>query len=194
MSFSSATSDKDQWRGGVYSLISFLLTTELSPEDIVKVRRIFEDSGFHDLAEALNYGEEHYISLKVDFTRTFILNVHLYESVFRDPTGLLCTDLSVEVKRFYARLGYEPDLASARVRCFDHLGIESAFMAELIRLGKRDLQLKFLEEHLARWGPLAGLAIAWNASTEFYRGLGLLIAHFILEDYVHLKFGGYVEA
>ncbi len=33
-----------------------------------------------------------------------------------------------------------------------------AFMAELVKRGDVKLQLRFLEEHLARWGPLAGLA------------------------------------
>jgi TorA maturation chaperone TorD len=185
----------DTWRSNVYTLLSNLLLTDPEPEFLAKVKSVLGDAGglFGEMAESIGGDEEAYLALRLDFTKTLILYVHPYESVFLDPSGLLCGDVSVKVYRFYRSAGFEPDLASARVRCGDHLGVEMAFMAELVKRGDVKLQLRFLEEHLARWGPLAGLAISSTASTTFYKLLGVAVAHFILNDYEYLKGGG-VEA
>jgi len=181
--------DSDRWRAGVYRLLSNILLTDPEPSFLAKIKSVLGEAGglFADMAEAIGVDEESYLGLRVDFTKTLILYVHPYESVFRDPSGLLCGDVAVEVYRFYRRAGFEPDLASARVRCGDHLGIELSFMAELVDRGDVKTQLGFMEAHLARWGPLAGLAISDTASTEFYKLLGLVTAHYILSDYEYLK-------
>ncbi len=186
----------DTWRSSSYRLLSNLLLIDPEPEFLLKVKSVLEEAGglFREMAESIGGDEESYLTLRLDFTKTLILYVHPYESVFLDPSGLLCSDVSSEVYRFYRRAGFEPDLASARVRCGDHLGVEMAFMAELVDRGDLELQVKFLEEHLARWGPLAGLAISSTASTTFYKLLGVAIAHFILSDYEYLKEGGRIEA
>jgi TorA maturation chaperone TorD len=185
----------DTWRSNVYTLLSNLLLTDPEPEFLAKVKSVLGDAGglFSEMAESIGGDEEAYLALRLDFTKTLILYVHPYESVFLDPSGLLCGDVSVKVYRFYRSAGFEPDLASARVRCGDHLGVEMAFMAELVKRGDAKLQLRFLEDHLARWGPIAGLAISSTASTTFYKLLGVAVAHFILNDYEYLKGGG-VEA
>ena len=185
----------DKWRLGLYTLFSNLLLVDPEPGLLAKIKGVLEEAGglFSEMAKSIEDNEESYLALRVDFTRTLLLYVHPYESVFRDPSGLLCGDVSIEVYKFYRSAGFEPDLASARVRCGDHLGIEMSFMAKLVEVGDTRLQVKFMEEHLARWGPLAGLAISEVASTKFYKLLGLSIAHFILSDYEYLK-GGVLEA
>jgi Uncharacterized component of anaerobic dehydrogenases len=185
--------NSDMWRFNLYTLFSNLLLTDPEPEFLSKVKGVMGGVGglFNDMAGSIGGDEDSYVALRLDFTKTLILYVHPYESVFLDPSGLLCGDVSTEVYRFYRTVGFEPDLPSARVRCGDHLGIEMSFMAKLIEKGDIDLQVRFLEEHLARWGPLAGLAISDVASTAFYKLLGVAIAHFILSDYEYLKGGGF---
>ena len=182
--------DVDKARAGLYRFLSSVLTREIELEELGKIRKAVESMPEWLRAEAARSlegdDEDVYLSLRLDFTKTLILYVHPYESVFRDPSGLLCTDLSVDVKRFYLRAGFEPDLASARVRCFDHIGLELAFMDKLIEKGDVGMQLEFMERHLARWAPLLGMAVAENAATGFYRAVGKLLSHFILSDYEYL--------
>ncbi len=183
----------DLWRSNVYTLFSNLLLTDPEPEFLIKIKGVLEEAGgiFGEIAGSIGDDRDSYLALRIDFTKTLILYVHPYESVFLDPSGLLCGDVSTKVYRFYKSVGFEPDLASARVRCGDHLGVEMAFMAKLVEKGDVNLQVRFLEEHLARWGPLAGLAISDVASTTFYKLLGVAIAHFILGDYEYVKGEGF---
>ena len=185
----------DRARAGVYSFLSRVFTREVELEEVDAVREAARSlPGWlaGRALEALEGGDEDvYLSLRVDFTKTLLLYVHPYESVFRDPSGLLCTQVSVAVKDFYLKAGFEPDLARARVRCFDHIGLELEFMARLAEGGDRALQLRFLEEHLGRWAPVLGIVVSETASTGFYRAVGELLSHFILADYAYLR-GGWV--
>ena len=183
----------DKSRAAVYNFLSTALIKEVDLDEVDVYRKAvghLPEPFRSEAAPSLNGDDEEvYLKLRLDFTKTLVMYVHPYESVFRDPSGVLCTDLSVEVKDFYLRHGFEPDLARARVRCFDHLGLELAFMGILIERGDYEAQLEFLERHLARWAPIAGLAIASNASTGFYRALGRLVAHVVMSDYEALKGG-----
>jgi TorA maturation chaperone TorD len=176
----------------MYTLLSRIFIQELSVEDIAKLRAIVEALPERQRAKVLDElsrfsDEDLYLRLRVDYTKTFILYVHPYESVFLDSSGLLCTDRSAEVKRFYLMAGYEPSLAEARVRCFDHIGLELGFMAKLIEDGRVELQYRFLRNHLARWAPVLGIVVSEVASTAFYRAMGELLAEFVVEDYRYLK-------
>jgi TorA maturation chaperone TorD len=185
--------DVDKARAGVYRFLSGLFTREIELEELDAVREavsVFPEWLRREAEESLRGDDEDvYLALRVDFTKTLLLYTHPYESVYRDPTGLLCTDLSVEVKRFYLKAGYEPDLASTGVRCFDHIGLELEFMALMVERGDVDTQREFLERHLGRWAPVLGLVVADNASTGFYRALGLFLAHFVMADYNYLAGG-----
>lgn len=180
-------------RAGVYGFLSRVLFREVDLEEVAVLRRVVEGLPEPFRSEALGSlvgsDEDVYLRLRVDFTKTLVLYVHPYESVFRDPSGILCTDVSVEVKRFYESMGFEPDLAEARVRCFDHLGVELAFMSLLAEQNDLEAQREFLNRHLARWAPMAGLAIAHTAATGFYRTIGRLVAHVVLSDYESLLGG-----
>ena len=182
-------------RAAVYNFLSAVLLREVELEELDLLRRAVESlpEPFRSEARPSLEGDDEdvYLRLRLDFTKTLVMYVHPYESVFRDPSGVLCTDLSVDVKNFYLRHGFEPDLAKARVRCFDHLGLELAFMGILVEKGSLDAQIEFLEKHLARWAPLAGLAISSTASTGFYRAIGRLVSHVVMSDYEALKGGEY---
>ncbi|MCE4612116.1 MAG: molecular chaperone TorD family protein [Desulfurococcales archaeon] len=183
--------DVDRARRGVYAFLSRVLTREVELDELDALREAVGSLPAwlgSRASQALEGDDEDvYLSLKVDFTKTFLLYIHPYESVFRDPSGLLCTDLSVSVKRYYQKAGYEPDLASTGVRCFDHIGLELEFMARLIEEGDVGLQVRFMEDHLGRWAPVLGIVVSETASTGFYRTVGEMLAHFILADYEYLS-------
>ncbi|MGC8993950.1 MAG: TorD/DmsD family molecular chaperone [Pyrobaculum sp.] len=173
----------------LYRFVSYLLIRELEPEDLPKVRHVVDnlpEPYRGDMLSELDRGDA-YLRLRVDFTKTLLMYVHPYESVFVDPSGLMCTDVSAEVLRYYAKFGYEPDLRSARVRCGDHLGLELLFAASLMEEGRGEAAADFFERHLGRWGPLAGFAIYKSAATSFYKSLGMLVAELIAEGYENLR-------
>ena len=181
----------DKARRGVYAFLSRVLTREIELEEMEALREAVNSLPpwlGSKASKALDGDDEEvYLSLKVDFTKTLLLYIHPYESVFRDPSGLLCTDLSVSVKRYYQQAGFEPDLASTGVRCFDHIGLELEFMARLIEEGDVSLQARFMEEHLGRWAPVLGIVISETAFTGFYKAIGEMLAHFILADHEYLS-------
>ncbi len=184
--------DVERARYGMYVLLSRVFVRELEQDDIDRLRSVAEalpePQRSMVMRELESYDpEDLYLRLRVDYTKTLIMYVHPYESVFLDPSGLLCTDLSASVKRFYAMAGYEPSLEEARVRCFDHVGLELAFMAKLVEEGRIELQYRFMREHLARWAPVLGIVVSEVASTGVYRAMGSLLAEFIVEDYRYLS-------
>ncbi|ABL89129.1 uncharacterized component of anaerobic dehydrogenase [Pyrobaculum islandicum DSM 4184] len=174
---------------GMYFFLGRLILKELEPSELPLVEKVAAElpEPYRSAMLGELKKEDAYLRLRVDYTKTFIQYVHPYESVFRDPSGLLCTDISSEVMRFYRKMGYEPDLREARVRCGDHLGLELAFVGILLEGGKTAEALQFLEQHLLKWGPLAGIAIRETASTPFYSAVGDLVVKFLLEDYENLR-------
>ncbi|MEM4024170.1 MAG: molecular chaperone TorD family protein [Pyrobaculum sp.] len=172
----------------MYRFLAFLLTKELEPEVVEKVGRVVDELPEPYRSEMLaELSHADALRLRLDFTKTLLMYVHPYESVFRDPSGLLCTDVSAAVLRYYAKFGYAPDLRQARVRCGDHLGLELLFVGQLLEEGKKEVAADFMEKHLGRWGPIAGLAISRTAATSFYKALGMLVAEFIAEEYENLR-------
>ncbi len=175
-------------RYGMYTFLSRIFMSELGLEEVAKLKKIVntlpEPQRSTVLSEFKTHStEELYLRLRVDYTKTFLLYIHPYESFFLDETGLLCTDVSTSVKRFYIMAGYEPVIEEARVRCFDHIGLELAFMAKLIEENRLDLQYRFLKQHLVRWAPVFGIVVSEVASTKFYSAMGELLAEFVVEDY-----------
>lgn len=171
--------------GPFYQFLGTLLLKELTQDDFSLIKPVIENLPkrySEPMLEEL-YKENAYLRLRLDFTKTLLIYVHPYESVFLDPSGLLCTDVSAQVLSFYSKAGFKPDLSRARVRCGDHLGVELFFVGELLNAGRRDLATEFLKSHLLKWGPLAAMAIRDTASTKFYKTLGELIRDFLLADY-----------
>ena len=179
-------------RKGMYQLLSRVFISELDLDTLkniikllknidipytLKLRKIFKESDVEEL----------YLKLRLDYTKTFLLYVHPYESVFLDESGLLCTEMSISVREIYREAGYEPSLGEAGVKCFDHIGIELGFMARLIEDENFSIQYKFLSNHLVKWAPHLGIVICEVALTEFYKKFGDILARFILDDYAYLR-------
>ena len=184
--------DLAEARIGTYRLLARLVLAEIDAQLLEALR----DMPIFGQALAASGGVEALPALRVEYTRAFLMNAHPYESVSLDESGLLNTPQSGSVSEHYRQRGFEPE-AAQRVAASDHLGLELEFMAHLIEgeaaARKMDNpfvagslkadQLHFLEQHLLRWGPIFGRALAEVAESPFYRTLGEALETFLLGDY-----------
>ena len=107
------------------------------------------------------YGAEHY--------QLFVHNVFPYESIFLGDDGLLGGTITEGVAGFYQRIGFVPasdesadhistELSAMAYLCFAELdAIEDEIPHQVERL--RQLQRRFLDEHLMRWLPAFVFAV-----------------------------------
>jgi TorA maturation chaperone TorD len=183
-------------RAGTYRLLARLVLREPDAELLARLGELPVFGGA--LAETST--PELSQVLRVEYTRTFLMNVHPYESVYLDESGMLNAPTSAAVLAHYREHGYDPpDLSSSGAP--DHLGLELGFMAQLVdrtaaarRAGNGavagallDEQRHFLEAHLARWVPIFGWMLQDLAETSFYRSLGQTRESFILGDLQELS-------
>ncbi|MDR2503264.1 MAG: molecular chaperone TorD family protein [Deltaproteobacteria bacterium] len=126
----------------------------------------------------------------------------LWESVHLDPEHLLFGEITLEVRRYYARHGLS--FAGRRTEPDDHIALELEFMwrlaarsgALLENGGSGDAlasfvslcnaQRDFLETHLLRWAPQSFALQLPHAHTDLYAGLARLIVDFLPSDAVLL--------
>jgi TorA maturation chaperone TorD len=139
-----------------------------------------------------------------------------FEDVYRGETvngqrqrGPLLGERAVAVIRLYRAAGAE--MARACKELPTHIGVELAFMAFLCereaaaihdeeghapprqRQGTaaefviyRELQMRFLQEHLNTWFPQLRGSILANATGQLYRGLSLVTEAFLARDMANL--------
>ena len=123
--------------------------------------------------------------------RVFIHNVFPYESIFRDPSGLLGGSITDQVKAFYQNAGilFSDDA--------DHIGHELAFLATLcmveaaaseaeaqenITTSVRQ-QRDFLSEHLLHWLPPFISSLSF-IDDPFYQALGQLTQNIVYDHFL----------
>jgi TorA maturation chaperone TorD len=112
----------------------------------------------------------------------------MWESVWTTEDHLLFDDCTAAVEAAFAEFGFA--ISDPLREPSDHLAYELAFMAALLaRAGehqqsgeadtpRRHLEAaaRFMDEHLSRWAHACLEAVVQRASTDFYRGTGLLCA------------------
>jgi TorA maturation chaperone TorD len=151
------------------------------------------------LARLQAWGREHWdadpaqalADLQADYLRLFVglgkVLAPPWESVYFSDEQQLFQEQTLQVRAWYRKYGLqiehlhnEPD---------DHIGMELGFLAHLAQfalqaLAQDDLatvdtvlkdQSTFLTEHLMVWSPRWSLLVEQHASTDFYRGLALLV-------------------
>lgn len=193
-------------RINMYGFLSRLLIEEIDPDILKKIKdnpelldlfpktkgwKLFFEKKPEKLIEE---------DLNVDFTTVFLLNVYPYESVFINDQGFIDPSVTNPALIFYREHGYSIDMNETRALSPDHIAIEMEFMMtlakeELEEMKKgneekakslRQIQKKFLEEHLANWGTVYLLSAKDMAETPFYQDVCELALEFILSDYEYL--------
>jgi TorA maturation chaperone TorD len=187
----ASVSESAAARGGAYELFARLALSEVDGALLRSLR------GMPVFGPCLEQVDEAALlqGLRAEYARIFLMTVFPYESVYLDDSAMLNTARSAGVLEHFRGHGFDPpELRS--VAAPDHLGLELLFMAHLVdrqaaaaRISNlpvsasllRD-QRHFLFEHLARWGPVFGLALAETARTQLYVTLGEALAEFLLGD------------
>lgn len=179
-------------RGEAYRLFAWLALREVDEElvGLLGQSRLlgpaFQESG----------GTAALRSLRVDYARTFLMAASPYESVYLDESGMLNSGPASAMLEHYREAGWEPNELTS-VGAPDHLGLELLFMAHLIdrraaalAIGNRgaaqgfvEAQEELLANHLLRWAPIFGAALADVAASPFYRAYGDALGGLLLRDY-----------
>ncbi|MCC7208758.1 MAG: molecular chaperone TorD family protein [Anaerolineae bacterium] len=136
--------------------------------------------------------------LKRDYARLFIGPGELlavpWESVYRDPDGLIFDEKTLEVRRMYQGFGMAVPNPGREPE--DHIGLEMRFVAYLSALGLQAIQTEqadrlaaivlgmrtFLESHLGQWADLCLDRVLQHAETPYYRGVAELAAGSVLHS------------
>jgi TorA maturation chaperone TorD len=140
-----------------------------------------------------------------------------FEDVYRgkpvegkQERGPLLGERAIAVRRIYREAGAEMDRECKELPT--HIGVELSFMSflcereaaairnegrEALRDQEkrkamdssryRELQVRFLQEHLNDWFPQLSQAIQANAKSLFYKGLALITAEFLARDTASLS-------
>ena len=195
-----------QARFNMYGLLSRLLIEEVDADLLKKIK---ENKDLLDLFPKTKEWKPFFEKepeklieedLNADFTTVFLLNVYPYESVFMNDQGYIDPSVTNPTLIFYREHGYMIDLNETRVLSPDHIAVEMEFMMTLIKeelealknknedqvKKLRGIQKKFLEEHLANWGPIYLMSAKDMAETPFYQDVCELSLEFILSDYEYL--------
>lgn len=95
-----------------------------------------------------------------------------YESVYADDSRLLMRMVRDEVMAFYDEAGFDAKGVSA-LEPEDHLGVELAFMAHLVRTGRQEILRDFAKDH-TQWISSLADETREQAGGEFYPRLAEL--------------------
>lgn len=135
--------------------------------------------------------------VQADYVRLFVgpgkMLAAPWESIYFNTERLLFQQQTVQVRAWYRRYGLEA--ANLHKEPDDHIGLELAFVAHLAQRGLQaleqqdsiafddalDAQRRFLSEHLLRWAPAWCELVITHATTDFYRGIGLLTRGALIE-------------
>ncbi len=193
-------------RINMYGFLSRLLIEEIDLETLKKIKKskdildLFPNTKQWDLFWEKDEKKLIEEDLNVDFTTVFLLNVYPYESVFIHDEGHINPTVTNPTLIFYREHGYSIDLSKTRALSPDHIAVEMEFMMNLVKeelesVRRKDksetdrlknIQKKFLEEHLGNWGPIYLMAARDMAETPFYHDICQLALDFILSDYEYL--------
>jgi TorA maturation chaperone TorD len=113
-----------------------------------------------------------------------------FDSLFISPEGDLPpleslhaegTNITESVTGFYYGTGLTFDEEYETLP--DHISLEFLFMSYLIDIDNRELQQKFLEQHIANWVPYYCEKVMKQAKTLFYREIAEITKDFIDNEY-----------
>lgn len=132
-----------------------------------------------------------------DYTRMFVGPFELpappWASAYKDDGRMLFQDETIQVRRAYAKYGYQVQHIGQVAE--DHIGLELEFMSHLIKESSDQMnddltrtkeilrdQVIFLEQHLHSWISLFAKDVREAARTTFYKGCADLLEGWLLLD------------
>ncbi len=162
-----------------------------------------------DIDKDLSSLEQEYMNLFAVPTGRYVTP---FEDVYRGKTGNgqqirgpLLGECAIRVRRMYRAAGTEMEKTCKELST--HIGVELSFMSFLCEmeaeaianqegetyydqakrgatdfLSFRELQIKFLQEHLNEWFPQLSKSIQANSRSQLYRSLAIITEKFLGQD------------
>jgi TorA maturation chaperone TorD len=165
--------ENDNERAESYRILAGLFSQAPEAETLDTIKRDFG-------LEAKETVEE----VRADFSALFLSpggKAPPLESLYAEDGA----DASESVEGFYYRSGLTFEEEYELVP--DHITLEFLFMSYLIDSNNRELQEKFLEEHLSNWVPYYCEEVIRQARTTFYREIAEIARDFIESEYEGLS-------
>lgn len=207
----SARREEARLRGDIYRLLSKIY---LAPPEPDLVRRMTDADFLEDLSallggravaelEDLAAGPDRDPGvLHQEYMDLFAVPTGRYVAPFEDvyqgaaesevpAGGRLLGERAVAARRIYREGGAGMDPACKELPT--HIGVELSFMSFLCDKeaaepgGTRELQLRFLTEHLNDWFPRLGRTIRERTDSRFYRGVVPLTGEFLSREAAGLR-------
>jgi TorA maturation chaperone TorD len=139
--------------------------------------------------------------LDVDFTDMTLLHLAPYESFFKREDQMINSGGENPVIEFYNEYDFRVELGKARAISPDHIAIEAEFMYLLVNAQRKaleegdtdgansikEIQKKFLNEHLLSFAPQYLMALKLEALTPFYHDVAEFSLEFLLSDNEYLN-------
>lgn len=178
----SKEQDRDTWAVHLGEEFAETMTASAAavgvPEESAALLAALSDQRGGDVDGAL-------LDLAVDYAQLFIGpgpgQAPPFESVYTSPERRLYADAYADVIEVLHREGLSVDKAFSAPA--DHAAVELAVAAHLLESGTDDATAdraaRFLEDHVLNWFPRWCSDIVTHARTDFYRGLGRLMAAFL---------------
>lgn len=167
--------EEDIERAELYRLFASLFMNEPSDEMIIQVKEMFQMKSSESPPQ-----------IRMDFANIFLrpdLHMAPYESLYNYPLGdrpRLPGKAAEEVQLFYIAAGL---IVDEEINIMpDHISAELIFMSYLIENGRSDLQMRFLDDHLAKWIPEYCDEVSRHAGTTFYKEIANILKEFILSE------------
>ena len=202
-------------RSDIYGLLATVFRQEITPDLLQQIKDprfqgVLSDLGIDFTSDFFQKAEDELIeNLAVEYTRLFLgpgRHISPHESVHHQreggQEGKLWGVSTVEVKAFIEATGlsYTDDYKGLP----DHISVEFEFMQQLT-LGEeqawkeeeadkatacRNVEKKFIEEHLIRWIPSFCDQVIQEAELPFYRSFAELTKRFIGYEMEEMKNNG----
>jgi DMSO reductase family type II enzyme chaperone len=206
---------KARHRSNIYGLLATVYQQEITSDLLQQIKDpqflgVLTDIGLEGMNEYLQNPENELLEdLAVEYTRLFLgpgKHVSPHESVHHQREdgqwGKLWGASTAEVKKFIETtgLGYSDDFKGMP----DHITVELEFMQQLTLREEqalkeedadkatafRNVEKKFIEEHLVRWVPSFCEQVIQEAELPFYRSFAELTKRFIGYEMEEMKNNG----
>ena len=199
-------------RSDIYGLLAMVYRQEVNSEFLEQIKDprflgVLSDLGIQFDDDFLQKPEKELLEdLAVEYTRLFLgpgKHISPHESIHHEKDnskwGQLWGDSTVEVKKFIETTGleYQTDFKGLP----DHISVELEFMQQLTLREEqawedadtegaaycRNIEEKFIEEHLIPWVPEFCEKIMQETELPFYRDLAALTRNFIEFEKAEMK-------
>jgi len=191
-------------RSNIYGLLAAVYRQEVTPDFLQQIKDprfmgVFSDLGSEKMSLFFQKPDKELLEeLAVEYARLFLgpgRHVSPHESVHHEREdgqwGSLWGKSTVEVKKLIESTGL--DYKDAYKGMPDHISVEFEFIQQVILREEkaweeadnktasdcRQLEKKFIEEHLARWIPIFCDKVIGEAELPFYREMAVLTRKFI---------------